>query len=240
MKGLHIFKAGCHTAAAGQNICFSGADISATAAAYSPDLSRAPLVLGHPESDDPAHGWAFALEARGNDLLAYVEHVSPQLKADVKAKRYRNISASFYPPRHPRNPKPGVFYLRHIGFLGANLPAVRHLQEPEQEALSYTELPLQCLHQFSGQPFTLLPGQSVETDRLKLHERVLEYMELNPGTDYLDAAIGIEQGQSLAMPAGRAAAVDRLKLHNRALEYMELNPGTDYLDAVTTMEQGQA
>ncbi|OIO04834.1 MAG: hypothetical protein AUJ49_02085, partial [Desulfovibrionaceae bacterium CG1_02_65_16] len=42
--------------------------------------------------------------------------------------RFKKISASFYLPDSPANPAPGVFYLRHVGFLGAAAPAVKGLK----------------------------------------------------------------------------------------------------------------
>ena len=52
----------------------------------------------------------------------------------VKAGRYKKVSASFYPPTSPNNPKPGVWTLRHVGFLGAQPPAVKGLS-----AISFAE-----------------------------------------------------------------------------------------------------
>ncbi len=39
------------------------------------------------------------------------------------------MSASFYLPDSPSNPKPGVLYLRHVGFLGAQPPSVKGLKQ---------------------------------------------------------------------------------------------------------------
>ena len=49
----------------------------------------------------------------------------------VEAGRYKKISASFYLPDAPNNPVPGVYYLRHVGFLGAQPPAVKGLKAAE-------------------------------------------------------------------------------------------------------------
>jgi hypothetical protein len=45
--------------------------------------------------------------------------------------RFKKISSSFYGPASPNNPVPGVYYLRHIGFLGAQPPAVKGLRASE-------------------------------------------------------------------------------------------------------------
>jgi hypothetical protein len=55
-------------------------------------------------------------------------NVDPQFAEIVAAGRYKKISASFYLPDSPSNPKPGVMYLRHVGFLGAQPPAIKGLR----------------------------------------------------------------------------------------------------------------
>ena len=47
----------------------------------------------------------------------------------LKAGRFKKRSASFYPPGHPSNPTPDRPYLRHVGFLGAQPPAVKGLAD---------------------------------------------------------------------------------------------------------------
>lgn len=128
MKPLHIFRAGRHTPMRGEALAFSEGDLAAMAAAYDPALSEAPLVVGHPSTDAPAYGWVAALRAEGADLVAEPRQVEPQFAELVKDGRFKHRSASFYPPTHPRNPKPGVYYLKHVGFLGAAPPAVKGLK----------------------------------------------------------------------------------------------------------------
>jgi hypothetical protein len=47
----------------------------------------------------------------------------------VDNKQFKKRSASFYPPGHPSNPKPGNWYLRHVAFLGAQPPAIAGLAD---------------------------------------------------------------------------------------------------------------
>lgn len=115
---------------AGEAIEFSAADLAATAAAYNPTLARAPLVVGHPKTDDPAQGWAAGLSAGSQGLYAQVEQLDPAFAEAVRAGRYAAVSAKFYRPDDANNPAPGVWYLRHIGFLGAMPPAVKGLEPP--------------------------------------------------------------------------------------------------------------
>ncbi|MCA3366160.1 MAG: peptidase [Roseomonas sp.] len=129
MKQLHIFRAGIHQPMQGGAIEFREADLAATAAAYDPAFGEAPIVVGHPKLDAPAYGWVRALRAEGGDLVAEPHQVEPAFAEMVQAGRFKKISASFYTPNHPSNPKPGAFYLKHVGFLGAAAPAVKGLRD---------------------------------------------------------------------------------------------------------------
>lgn len=128
MSALEIFKAGTHTDMSGQQLSFSAADIAASAAAYDPAVFRAPLVVGHPKLNDPAYGWVRAVAIDGEVMQGEPEQVEAQFAEMVNAGRFPRISASFFHPDSPSNPVPGVWYLRHVGFLGAKAPAVKGLK----------------------------------------------------------------------------------------------------------------
>lgn len=130
-KPLHIFRAGRHVAMSGAAIAFSESDLEATAQAYDPALWRAPLVVGHPRVDAPAYGWVDGIQFSDIGLEATPGDVEPEFAELVRSKRFSNISASFWSPIAPGNPVPGVFYLRHVGFLGAQPPALKGLRTPE-------------------------------------------------------------------------------------------------------------
>ena len=130
-KSLHIFKPGRWTTIAGEAIEFSEADLAASARAYNPKLHKAPIVVGHPKSDDPAVGWAKSLTANERGLYITPEKVNPAFAESVQAGSYGTISAKFYRPTDAGNPVPGVWYLRHVGFLGAQPPSVKGLEAPE-------------------------------------------------------------------------------------------------------------
>jgi hypothetical protein len=125
---IEIFRAGTHTAMSGQELAFAESDVAATAAAYDASVYEAPLVVGHPKTEDPAYGWVGALEAKGGKLLASPRQVDPQFAELVAAGRFKRVSASFWAPGSKGNPKPGAYYLRHVGFLGAAAPAVKGLK----------------------------------------------------------------------------------------------------------------
>lgn len=124
-----IFRVGTHTAMSGVTLAFTEADLDATVAAYGLRLHAAPIVVGHPTTDAPAYGWVRSLARDGDRLQALPEQVDPAFAELVRAGRYKKVSASFYAPDSPVNPVPGVYYLRHVGFLGAQPPAVKGLRE---------------------------------------------------------------------------------------------------------------
>lgn len=130
LPAIEIFRPGRHRAASGAVLSFSQADLAATAAAYDPDLHEAPIVVGHPDADDPAYGWVGAVDydADGGALTAAPRQVDPHFAELVRAGRYKKVSAAFYAPDAPANPKPGAYYLRHVGFLGAQPPALKGLK----------------------------------------------------------------------------------------------------------------
>ncbi|HGJ5880618.1 MAG TPA: peptidase [Arsenophonus nasoniae] len=144
MSTLHIFKTGTHTDMHGNRIQFSEAAVAAMVQAYDPALYDAPIVIGHPALDAPAYGWVKSLVAQGTDVLAEPQDVDPAFAELVAQKRYKNISACSYSPDAPGNPKPGNWYLRHIGFLGAQPPAIKGLKpaafsEAEEDVVEFAD-----------------------------------------------------------------------------------------------------
>lgn len=129
--GIEIFRAGTRTADNGKVYTITAADVAAAAAAYSPALHEAPLTVGHPESNRPAYGWVAGLQADGDVLKTTHRQVETQFAEMVQGGRFKKRSASFYAPDDPTNPKPGVWYLRHVAYLGAQPPAVKGLKDIE-------------------------------------------------------------------------------------------------------------
>ena len=128
---LQIFKPGRHTAMSGAEIQFSEADLQKTVAAYDPKRHEAPLVIGHPAHDLPAYGWVQSLQFNEGGIDATPAQVNTDFADMVAAGAFKKISASFYAPNAPSNPVPDVYYLRHVGFLGAQPPAVKGLRAPQ-------------------------------------------------------------------------------------------------------------
>ena len=138
---IEIFRGGTHTDMRGTTLAFGESEIADIAAAYDPALSEAPIVIGHPRTDAPAYGWVKSLSARGDRLYAEPDQVDAAFAELVESGRYKKVSACFYRPAAPANPKPGAYYLRHVGFLGAQPPAVKGLapvefaESPEDDLL---------------------------------------------------------------------------------------------------------
>lgn len=88
---------------------------------YSASNHDAPLVVGHPDSDTaPAFGWTSNLRLNGDLLEAQFSDTADEFEQLVADGRFKKRSASFYldPPN-----------LRHIGFLGAQPPAIKGLRD---------------------------------------------------------------------------------------------------------------
>lgn len=177
---LHVFRAGTHTATDGKAYEFSEADIADLVDSYDPKLSRAALVVGHPKIDDPAFGWAAEFSRDGGEVFATPEAVDPQFAEMVNAQRFSNISLSVYLPESPGNPKPGHFYPRHIGFLGAQPPAVKGLQRPQfsegDGAVAFSmPMPrrLSSLGYYLKRLFQGLRDKSIETDGAEKTEQLI-------------------------------------------------------------------
>ncbi|NMX60204.1 peptidase [Pseudomonas sp. WS 5079] len=131
MKPLHIFRSGTHITMGGDSLNFSESDLAATVKAYDPALHEAPLVFGHPKHDSPAGGWVKSLSFADHGLVAETQQVDANFAEQIAKGSYKKISASFYHPDAANNPVPGVYYLRHVGFLGGQPPSVKGLRPIE-------------------------------------------------------------------------------------------------------------
>ncbi len=128
MKPFEIFAPGTHTSMSGETITFGAAELDGVVSSYNTDLHEAPIVIGHPQHDHPAYGWVKSVRVEGGRLVATPAEVDPAFAELVDNGRYKKVSAAFYRPDAPNNPKPGSYYLRHVGFLGAQPPALKGLK----------------------------------------------------------------------------------------------------------------
>ena len=176
---MHIFKPGRQTTAAGTELEFSDADLKACAAAYDPAKHEAPITVGHPRNDLPAYGWIAGLQATERGLYAQRHQVEPQFAELVRSGRLKKISAAFYAPDSPRNPVPGVYYLRHVAFLGAEPPAVKGLEpvefsDGEQGVIAFSEVEFSDpAFSYIGSAFRALRDWLIEQAGLEKADKVL-------------------------------------------------------------------
>ncbi|ECV1145192.1 peptidase [Salmonella enterica subsp. enterica] len=148
MNLIHIFRAGTHTDMHGRQINFSDADLNEIAQSYNPALHEAPVVVGHPKTDAPSYAWVSGIKKDRDGLKAEPRDIDPQFAELVRKRRYSKVSASFYCPDSPGNPTPGKYYLRHVGFLGAQPPAIKGLKqvsfaEDEEGVVEFADWSLQ-------------------------------------------------------------------------------------------------
>lgn len=134
MQSFEICRPGTFMDASGRIIPVTEDALREMALGYNTKVRRAPLVVGHPKTDDPAYGWVRELEYRDGALLALPEQVDEKFEDAVKGGRFPNRSAAFFVPSTPNNPTPGRYYLKHVGFLGAAQPAVDGLRPVEFSA----------------------------------------------------------------------------------------------------------
>ncbi|EDR7169890.1 peptidase [Salmonella enterica subsp. houtenae] len=140
---LAVFAHGTHTAMDGRTITFTPEDCIDLANSYDPSVSEAPFVIGHPSLTAPAYGWAERLEYRDGIVYAVPRQVNPAFAEAFNAGSYKKRSLSIYQPDSPGNPKPGHFYARHVGFLGAVPPGVKGLPDAQFAEASGDNGPLE-------------------------------------------------------------------------------------------------
>jgi len=99
-------------------------DLDQAVAAYNAETDPAPLVVGHPTSDKPAHGIIAKVRRDGAKLFTTLKDISEDAVKGVKENRFINRSIAFWHPEHPSNPTPGKWNIRHLGLLGASSPGI--------------------------------------------------------------------------------------------------------------------
>ena len=131
MKPFEVFRVGNHKDSKGREIIVTKDMLDTIAGSYDKDKLPAPIVVGHPKSNDPAYGWIKNFSVTGDRLLAHPEEVDPEFEKLVQDGRFKSRSISLYGLNNTSNPVPGILYPRHIGFLGAQPPAVSGLKPVE-------------------------------------------------------------------------------------------------------------
>jgi len=136
---FEIFKTGSHTSDKGISKEYTLDDLNFIANSYNPQVDEAPIVIGHPEDNDPAFGWVSSLSVSEDGKLiadAPEDKLHPDFLNALKEGIYKKRSISLTPDGK----------LRHIGFLGAAKPAVKGLADiqfssPSSEVYEFDFLP---------------------------------------------------------------------------------------------------
>lgn len=186
MKPFEIFRSGSHTTSKGQPLTFAETDIADIVASYDPALHEAPIVIGHPKQDAPAWGWVGSLSRKGGVIVAEPKQVDVTFAEMVEAGRFKKVSASLYSPNQAGNPTPGKYHLRHVGFLGAEPPAIKGLAAIEfsgEEAdtiieISFSEWRQSWAIETIARVFRSLRDRLIETDGVEAADKVISDYEL--------------------------------------------------------------
>jgi len=119
---VEIFKGGKQTDADG-NEHDGDSLIDNAINTFDPATMEPPLVVGHPEDNSPSFGWVQELKEIVIDgikrLMMKTKDVVPEFAELVEKNIYKKRSASFFPDGR----------LRHVGFLGGAIPAVKGLAD---------------------------------------------------------------------------------------------------------------
>ncbi|TCO74284.1 hypothetical protein [Rhodovulum euryhalinum] len=164
---VEVFRAGSFTDMTGGRQTINEATLREIASGYDREAAPAPVVIGHPQTDTPAFGWVEALYVERGVLKATLEQTAAEFADAVKAGRFKKVSISLFLPNAAANPKPGSFYLKHVGFLGAAAPAVSGLMPVKFAATGGDSLP------FYQDAFAA-PASAAETELARLRRQVRE------------------------------------------------------------------
>ena len=116
---IQVFETGAHTDSSGHTRHWSREDLQSLMANHDPE-HPAPLVVGHPASDDPRYGQVaeYRLDEAGR-LWFKGADIEPSFERMVAEQRFPERSIAI------DGDGKGGFKVRHIGFLGAVPPALQ-------------------------------------------------------------------------------------------------------------------
>lgn len=118
-KWIELFKVGEHTDSSGISRSWSESDLDTIVSKYDPSTHEAPVVVGHPKDNAPAYAWVESLKREGTSLWGKFKQVLPEFAEAVAQGSYKKRSIALYPD----------MTLRHVGFLGAQPPAIKGLKD---------------------------------------------------------------------------------------------------------------
>jgi len=220
---IEIFRSGRHTDMHGRAFDITRADLADIASRYDPAKHEAPLVIGHPQTNAPAYGWVKGLRVVGDTLVADTHQVDPAFAEVVNAGRWKKRSASFLMPTAPDNPAPGQYYLNHVGFLGAQPPAVKGLRDAQFAAAE------QCIEFASDRRwgfrdvagvFRRIRDWLIERDGAEAAEQVIPAWQIDSLVEA--AQPDIEPAPAFAAPASEETTVSESQTADFAAREQQL------------------
>lgn len=176
---VEIFKSGTHTDANGITEKYTNNDLDDIIRNHN-ETDPAPIVIGHPKTNDPAFGWVGELKRDGGSLLFKAKEVEPEFAKMVAAGRYRKRSVRI---RKSTN----GYALKHVGFLGAKPPAIGGLA-----AMNFAEADSET-HDFEADSYTpnilartlrRLREHFISKDGMEVADQILPNYEIEALTDY--------------------------------------------------------
>ncbi len=121
---VEAFEAGEQTDSYGRVNTWTSEDIRDIAKRYNESKSKdpKPVVLGHPKENTaaPAMGWIEFAKEKGGKLLLKIGELNKDFVAALKSGAYKTRSTSL-------KETPEGDTINHLGFLGANAPAIKGL-----------------------------------------------------------------------------------------------------------------
>ena len=124
---VEIMNTGTHHDNEGVERRIDSAFLDSVVANFNAEEHEPPAVIGHPETDAPAYGYVNKLRRHGDVLEAQFSDTDSTFETLVRDGKFKKRSAAFYldPQRSPSKRAPA---LRHVGFLGAQPPAIKGLK----------------------------------------------------------------------------------------------------------------
>lgn len=167
-KWIDIISTGTHTDDKGNKRVIDASFLEQVVGNLQLDLHEPPAVIGHPKTDAPAYAWVCGLRVEGDLLQGQFCDSDPNFEEMVRNGRFKKRSASFY-LHAPDVPGGRVPALRHVGFLGAQPPAVkglRNVEFNEGEAVTFADI------NFSE-------GEGMDEEKVKstVREQLVEFLK---------------------------------------------------------------
>lgn len=230
---VEVFKAGSHIDSSGKPCIFTQTDLDQMVSNHA--LGAAPAVLGHPKHDAPAYAWVGEYKRDGDTLFAKFKDINPAFEQGVKDGAYRNRSVSVYADKRCG------WRVRHVGWLGAALPAIDGLAPCEFAA------PDADCQEFAAPGYSLVWGLE---SAARLMRKLRDQMIAKDGLEAADATLPQYEIDSMneSVAAARAQFNDTpaLNAHGHAPIHFNQTGDTDMpftqadLDAATAAGEAKA